>query len=93
MKKLVTLSALVLVACLAGCRLEDVRTVTVSLPKLTAADTNTVVKALARYAGVKRETIAFDLEKRTVTMAYDSMQIAKTNIRRAIESAGVPFAE
>ena len=95
MKTSLTALPLVLALILAGCRREDVRPITVSLPELTAADTNRVVEALLKYKGVRdfRSSITFDLTRRTVTMNYDSMQIAKTNIRRAIEAAGVKIEE
>lgn len=83
-----------------GCRREDVREVTIEIPALTAADQAKVKEAFvikdkydprhARvYDGIYLDSFVFDLEKKTVTMKYDSMKIAHTNIRMLIESAGL----
>lgn len=80
--------ALVGLVC-AGCRREDVRQFTVSMPELTAADKAKVVEALAPYGGVRKDSYVWDFDKKTLTLKYDSMQIAQTNIRMAIEEKGV----
>ncbi len=61
----------------------------VSLPGLKAADTNKVAAALAPYGGVRKDSYRWDLSEGGLTLDYDSMQIAGTNIRMAIEAAGI----
>ena len=80
--------ALALVA-LAGCRREDVREMTVSIPGLTEANKAQVVQALAKYDGIRKDSYVFDFEKKTLTLRYDSMKIARENVRQAIEAKGV----
>ena len=72
-----------------GCRRSDVREFTVELPDLTAANKAQVVEALAKYDGVMKDSYAFDFEKKTLTLRYDSMKIARENVRQAIEAKGV----
>ena len=84
-----TIGIAVIVAALAlvvGCRREDVRDFTVSIPDLTEQNKAQVVEALAKYNGVQKDSYQWDLAKKTLTLRYDSMQIAKENIRQAIES-------
>lgn len=87
MKRILIITALLLT--FTGCRREDIRTLTVVLPGLTAADTNKVAAALAPYGGVHKASFRWDLAGGSLTLDYDSMQIAGTNIRMAIEAAGV----
>ena len=57
------------------------------------------IVAFATLSGCRREDIreftvempslTFDFDKKTLTMKYDSMKIAQTNIRMLIESKGV----
>ena len=77
---------------LSGCRREDVREMTVSLPGLTEANKAQVVEALAKYNGVQKDSYAWDMGKKTLTLKYDSMQIAQANIRYAIDEKGVKVA-
>ena len=90
------LTAAVLAALvIAGCRKNDVVERTFSLPGLTAANRETVVSALknadrgAFYDGIDEKSLKFDLEKKTLSLKYDRMKIAETNIRMAIEAKGV----
>ena len=90
MKKISGTIALALFAAvLSGCRRADVRTFTLSLPGLKEADKAPIVEALAKYNGIDKASYVWDLEKKTLTLRYDSMQLAKTNIRMAIEAKGV----
>ena len=73
----------------AGCRRADVREMTVSLPELSEAEKPTVVQALAKYAGIEKDSYKWDFEKKTLTLRYDSMITAQTNIRMAIAAKGV----
>lgn len=94
----VLLTALAFAAALSGCRREDVREFTVEIPGLTQENKQKVVDAFTLrkpgqpprvYDGIRPDTFVFDFDKKTLTMKYDSMKIAKTNIRMLIESAGV----
>ena len=87
MKRILIFAAILLA--FTGCRREDIRTLTVSLPGLKAAETNKVAAALAPYGGVRKDSFRWDFTQGTLTLDYDSMQIAGTNIRMAIEAAGV----
>ena len=84
MKKILVIA--VLIALFAGCRREDVREFTVSIPDLTEANKAQVVEALAKYNGVRKDSYVWDMNAKTLTLSYDSMQIAKENIRQAIEA-------
>ena len=77
---------------LPGCRRTDVREMTVSMPALLDADKAKVVEALARYNGVEKDSYRWDVAAKTLTLRYDSMQVAQANIRYAIEAKGVKVA-
>lgn len=77
---------------LSGCRREDVREMTVLMPELREADRATVVAALAKYDGVRKDSFVWDFSEKTLTLAYDSMKIAQANIRYAIDEKGVKVA-
>jgi hypothetical protein len=81
--------ALALISILAGCRREDVREFTVSIPGLTESNRTAVVAALAKYNGIEKDSFKWDFSAKTLTLRYDSMQIAKTNIRMAIAEKGI----
>ncbi len=83
------LSIFVLSLSLLGCRREDVRTLTVTMPGLQVAQTNKIAAALSPYAGIKKDSFRWDFARNSLTLAYDSMQIAGANIRMAIEGAGI----
>ncbi len=98
MKKSLLLIAIVAFATLSGCRREDIREFTVEMPSLTEADRQKVVDAFTIrspgrpprvYEGIFTDSFRFDFDKKTLTMKYDSMKIAQTNIRMLIESKGV----
>lgn len=74
---------------LAGCRREDIRTFTVEIPGLTEANKPKVAEALAKYAGIDKSSYQWDFEKKTLTLSYDSMQLAETNVRHAIAAKGI----
>ena len=86
---LLPLAALLLFA---GCRRTDVREMTVSMPELVEADKAKVVEALSRYAGVEKDSYKWDMSAKTLTLRYDSMQVAQANIRYAIDEKGVKVA-
>ena len=92
MKHFIALTALTTLIALTGCRREDVREMTVSMPSLTEADKAKVVEALAKYNGIQKDSYAWDMNAKTLTLRYDSMQIAQANIRYAIDEKGVKVA-
>jgi len=77
---------------LSGCRREDIREMTVSMPTLTEANKATVVEALKKYNGIDKGSYVWDMQAKTLTLRYDSMQIAQANIRYAIDEKGVKVA-
>lgn len=83
------LLALSLAAALAGCRRTDVRELTVSIPGLNESNKAKVVEALAKYNGIDKGSYRWDFAKKTLTLRYDSMQIAHANIYYAIDEKGV----
>ncbi|MBP5791710.1 MAG: hypothetical protein J6W80_05605 [Kiritimatiellae bacterium] len=72
-----------------GCRREDVREVTIEIKGLDSANRAKVVQALKKYGGVRQDSYKWDIPSGTVTLSYDSMQVAQTNLRMAIEAAGL----
>ena len=87
---LIPLTLSLLLAC--GCRREDVREMTISMPGLTEANKAKVVEALAKYNGVQKDSYVWDMNAKTLTLRYDSMQIAQANIRYAIDEKGIKVA-
>ena len=87
MKNILIFAALAL--SLVGCRREDVREMTVTMPALVEADKAKVVAALSRYRGVQADSFRWDMKAKTLTLRYDSMQIAQANVRYAIDEKGI----
>jgi copper chaperone CopZ len=81
---------MLLLGCLVlACRRQDIRTVTIRVPAMgSAACTNIVAEALQKAQGIPPEWIRADIEKRTVTVTYDSLQRATKNLEFAIADAG-----
>jgi hypothetical protein len=81
----------VIALCIAqsGCRRTDVRDFEVSIPALTAQNEGSVRQALARFGGIDKASMKFDLKSKRLTLRYDSMQLAKKNIELAIAKAGL----
>jgi copper chaperone CopZ len=74
----------------ASCRKTDVRTVVIRVPQMRSeACAERVKDALqqARY-GVRQDTLRVDLERRTITIDYDSMQLSIKNIEFIVAEAG-----
>jgi copper chaperone CopZ len=89
MKSKVNLWLAVGLLSLSGCRVSDVRTLTVSVPAMSAAeDVEKIKKALAALNGIDREKTSFDVASRKVVVTYDSMVLAHKNIEIAIAEAG-----
>ena len=86
----VRLVAVIVVAvCLAvGCRRTDVRDFEVSIPAMTAGSESAIRQALAGFSGVEKASLKFDQKAKTLSLRYDSMQLAKKNIEMAIAKAG-----
>jgi hypothetical protein len=74
---------------LAGCRREDVREFTLEIPSLNSSNQAVIVEALAKYNGIRKDSYRWDLNAKTLTLEYDSMQIAKENIRQAVEAKNI----
>jgi len=81
--------AVALVVILASCRKQDLRTQTIRVPEMkNAACASIVAEALQRQQGIPPEWIKVDIENRTVTVTYDSLQRALKNLEFAIADAG-----
>ena len=68
------------------------REMTVAMPSLTEADRPKVEAALLRYNGVRKDSYRWDMAAKTLTLSYDSMQVAQANVRYAIDESGVKVA-
>ena len=86
---LFAISAFLVFALLSGCRREDFREMTVTMPGLTEANKQVVVEALAKYQGIDHSSYKWDMSAKTLTLSYDSMKIAQANVRYAIDEKGV----
>ncbi len=86
MKKIA--AVLLCLAAICGCRRTDVRDFTISIPSMTQNDYAAISGSLSKYGGVDKGSYVFDAEKHTLTLKYDSMQVAKKNIEIAIAKAG-----
>lgn len=75
-------------AAMLGCRRTDVRDFTISIPAMAPGDHAAVTGALAMYGGVDKSSYVFDDAAHTLTLRYDSMQVAKKNLELAIAKAG-----
>ena len=82
------LVALFCLSAVMGCRRTDVRDFTIAIPSMTAEDRSAIIGALAMYGGVDKSSYVFDDAARTLTLKYDSMQVAKKNLEIAIAKAG-----
>lgn len=88
MKKYLPLLLLLPLICL-GCRRIDIREMTVKIPGLTKDNQPQVMEALSKYSGIIKESYKWDFENRTLTLKYDSINIAQSNIRYAIDEKGI----
>jgi len=92
MNKSLTIALSLALLALIGCRREDIREMTVEIPGLTEANRATVVEVLAKYNGIDKGSYKWDMAAKTLTLTYDSMQIAQANIRYAIDEKGIKVA-
>lgn len=74
---------------LIGCRQSDIREMSVQLPDLNEALQPKIIEIVTHCNGVNTNSLCFDLAKRTLTLSYDSMKTAQSNIRYALDEAGV----
>ena len=81
--------AAVSICILAGCRREDYRRFTVDIPGMTPANTNAIARAISFYEGVDADSFEWNLERKTLTLRFDSLKVAQTNIRMAIANRGI----
>lgn len=86
MKKLAILFIFALIAC-AGCRRIDYRTMTINMPDFKESDKPKIVEVLKKYNGIDKSSYEWNLKEKTLTLRYDSMQIAQANIRYAIDES------
>ncbi len=84
---LIALSALFVL--LNGCRREDFREHTFEIPGMTSENIDTIKNAIYVYGGVVKDSLEFNLDNKTLKVRFDSMKIAQTNIRMAIEEKGI----
>ncbi len=72
-----------------GCRVTDVRELTVNVPGMASdSDVERIRKALSPLNGVNKEQAVFDVKGHTIKVSYDSMVVATKNIELAIAEAG-----
>lgn len=82
MNKALSIALVFAIAGLSGCRREDVRDFAEPFPEPPTRRLGKVKAALGRYDGVQTGTIA--LKNGILSLKYDSMQLAKENIRRDV---------
>lgn len=89
MRALILWINLLCLALFAGCRLSDERVTVIKTPGVRNENCAKIVsKALEPLRGIKSEELSFDYNAGTVTVRYDSMQLARKNIELAIAGAG-----
>lgn len=79
------ISFLIAVLAAGGCRREDVKEFTQAIPGLDRERATLIAKTLSEYTGIVKDELKFDLDAGTLSIRYDSMCLAKENIRQAIE--------
>lgn len=89
MNKTHAILAAAVIGAAAGCRRTDVREFTLVVPGLSETNKAAVVQALSKYAGVQKDSFRWDFEAKTLTLRYDSMSVAQTNLRMAIAARGI----
>jgi copper chaperone CopZ len=89
MKFMVILLAFMGILLGGGCRVTDVRELTVNVPGMASdSDVERIRKALSPLNGVNKEQAVFDVKGHTIKVSYDSMVVATKNIELAIAEAG-----
>lgn len=84
------LLATTLIALLAvSCRKHDTRTMVIHVPEMkNEACVEIVLRAIHATSGVHRDRTRVDRETRTVSVAYNSIQLSTKNIEFAVADAG-----
>ena len=78
----------------AGCRRKHIKVVTLSIPEMQSdACAALVLRAVQGVAGVIRDDIDVNVSQRTVTVPYDSLQLARKNIQFAVADTGFRVVE
>lgn len=72
----------------AGCRRQDIREFSIEIPSLTAGNQSAVAAVVEGMEGVEKGSLVWDLAARKLTLRYDSMVIARENVRQAIAAKG-----
>jgi copper chaperone CopZ len=84
---MVTLFGLAL--CLASCRQHEFRRASITVPEMkTSAAVELITRTIGGLPGVRKDKLAFNLERRQVTVVYDSLELGLKNIEFAIREAG-----
>lgn len=77
-----------------GCRREDIRVCDIEIKGMTTENViqmKKVTGALERYAGVRKDSYSWHMADNgnlVLSLKYDSMQIAQTNLRMATAETG-----
>ena len=89
MKQMLSLVTLICVLLVTGCRVSDVRELTVHVPAMAGEDdVQRIRKALAPLNGVNKEQAVYDVKGHKIILTFDSMVVAHKNIEIAIVEAG-----
>lgn len=74
--------------CLGGCRLSDIKTLTVAVPGMvTAEDADKITHALGTI-GITPDKVDVDMKGRKLVVTYESLNLGHKNIEIAIVEAG-----
>lgn len=76
---------LIALVALSGCRREDVKEFSQKIPNLDREKMELITKTLSEQTGVLASELKGKIEEGIITIKYDSMSLAKENIRQAIE--------
>jgi hypothetical protein len=89
MKIFCTIIVISALSVILGCKRSDFRRHEFHIPGMTAVNTNRIVKALSKYDGVDLDSLKWNLQTKTLSIRFDSMKVAQTNIRMAIEKENI----
>jgi copper chaperone CopZ len=85
----VILGLILLAVAMVACRRHDFREITIHVPQMrNSACVKVIASGFSRAPGIKRESLRFDLEKRTITLEYDSILTADKNIEFYVAKTG-----
>lgn len=76
---------LITLVALGGCRREDIKEFTQKIPNLDQERVELIKKTLNEQTGILVNELKAKIEEGVITIKYDSMSLAKENIRQAIE--------